>query len=157
MNYWAIAIPCIMYFASFGMHRVRSELTLLTSTDIAGVVIGIMNWTWDLKTRNDISVPGLGTPYFSISLSLNILLTLMIIVRLILHHKHLRQAVGVTTRASRLYKAILVLLIESCALYTLSFLPYILIFVFHNLYKSIFWPILNGTQVRAVLVTYSVI
>lgn len=131
LNYRAIAIPCLMYFTSF--------------------VTGIMYWVWGLKTRNGITVPGLEVLYFPIALSLNILLTFMIAIRLILHYRRLRQAMGVTTRANRLYKAIPVLLVESCTLYSITFLPYIFVFVFHSSDKGIFWPIINGTQVLGPL------
>ena len=55
-------------------------------------------------------------PYFSISLSLNVLLTLMIVIRLILHTRNIRAAMGIAG-SGRLSKAIVTMLIESCALY----------------------------------------
>lgn len=65
-----------------------------------------------------------GIPYLSILVSLNILLTLMIAVRLILHSKNTRNAMGV--EASRPYKAIVTMLIESCALYAVTSLLFII-------------------------------
>ena len=58
-------------------------------------------------------------PYFSISLSLNTLLTIMIVVRLILHARNTRVALGVTG-ISGLCRAIVVMLVESCALYAVN-------------------------------------
>jgi len=59
-------------------------------------------------------------PYILISLSLNILLTLMIIVRLILHSRNVRAATGSPVGISGLYKTIATMLIESSALFAVS-------------------------------------
>ena len=53
-------------------------------------------------------------PYFSISLSLNILLTLIIVIRLALHARNVRTALG-GTGSGGLCKAIVTMFIESCA------------------------------------------
>ena len=58
-------------------------------------------------------------PWFTISLSLNILLTLMIVVRLILHTRSCRTALGITGIGG-LCKAIITMLVESCALYAVG-------------------------------------
>ena len=58
-------------------------------------------------------------PYLSISLSLNTLLTLMIVTRLILYTRNTRNALGITGIGG-LCKTIVVMLIESCALYAVS-------------------------------------
>ena len=90
-------------------------------------------------------------PYFLISLLLNILLTLMIIVRLALHHRQIQNAMG--TRASgRLYTTIITILVESCALYAFTFLLLIVMW-FPTWGSRTFWSIVNETQVRAVLLS----
>ena len=53
-----------------------------------------------------------GLPYFSISLSLNVLLTLMIVIRLMLHARDIRASMG-GTGIGGLYKVIVTMLIES--------------------------------------------
>lgn len=63
--------------------------------------------------------------YFIISLLLDVFLTLTIVTRLVLHNRNIRSAMGATVEASRLYKSIISILIESCALYAGSFLAYI--------------------------------
>ena len=60
-----------------------------------------------------------GLPYFSISLSLNVLLTLMIVVRLILHTRSIRTSTG-KGGINGLYMVIVTMLIESSALYGVS-------------------------------------
>ena len=60
-----------------------------------------------------------GVPYYSVSVALNVLLTLMIVIRLILHTKNTRTALGVAG-IGRLCKVIVTMLIESCAIYAVS-------------------------------------
>ena len=86
-----------------------------------------------------------GTPYLSISISLNILLTLMIVTRLVLHTRNNRAALGASGGIGGLYKAIVTVLIESCALYAVSSL---LIVAPKTSVVEAFLPILYETQVR---------
>ena len=65
-------------------------------------------------------LPRFGVVYLSISVSLNVLLTLMIVVRLVLHGRNLRAATGSPAGIGGLYKAISTTLIESCALFAVS-------------------------------------
>jgi len=89
-------------------------------------------------------------PSLSISLSLNVLLTFMIIVRLVLHSRDIRAILGAPLgRMSGLYKAIITMLIESCALFAVSSLLVIGMLVTGNHALSIFMPILAETQVCA--------
>ena len=59
-------------------------------------------------------------PYFSISFALNILLTLMIVIRLFLLHRRIRNAINAPVRVHGLYRVIVTSLIESCALYSVT-------------------------------------
>lgn len=85
----------------------------------------------------------LGLSFFSISVSLNVILTLMIIIRLSLHSRNVRKATG----ASGLYSALVTVLVESCALYALSFLLFIGPWGAGSLVQSVFFPTLIETQV----------
>ena len=87
-------------------------------------------------------------PYLSISLSLNILLTLMIAIRLILHARNTRAALGIT-KIGGLCKAIVVMLVESCALYAVSSLLFIGPWGAGNNVANFFSALLGYTQVRA--------
>ena len=87
-----------------------------------------------------------GLPYFSISLSLNILLTLLIAIRLIVHAMNTRNAVGITG-AGGMCKAIVTMLVESCALYAVSSL--LVLGPQSSAVRDIFIPTLSETQVRA--------
>ena len=94
-----------------------------------------------------------GLAYLSISFSLNVLLTLMIIIRIVLHVRNTRAAVGISGIGG-LSKAIVTMLIESCALYAVSTLLVLGSLGADNGGSPItnfFLPILTQTQVRVSL------
>ena len=106
-----------------------------------GIVFVYQNVIPDLNTT-----PWSGVPYYTISLSFNIILTLMIVIRLILQARDTRTALGMT-RISGLYKAVVTMLIESCVLYALSSLLVIGPWGANSPITNFFLPILNQTQV----------
>ena len=94
-----------------------------------------------------------GLAYLSISFSLNVLLTLMIIIRIALHVRNTRAAVGINGIGG-LSKAIVTMLVESCALYAVSTLLVLGSLGADNGGSPItnfFLPILTQTQVRVSL------
>ena len=93
----------------------------------------------------------IGIPYFSITISLNVILTLMIVGRLILHGRNFRDAMGTPARASGLYKAVITILIESSAIYAVTSLLFIGPWIAKNRASDIFLPILAEVQVRSFL------
>ena len=106
-------------------------------------------------------IPRFGIPYLLISVSLNVLLTLMIVIRLILHGGNTRTATGSAAGISGLCKAVSTMLIESCALFAVSSLAVVVALVRARYYKNqdnsspglyvleVLFPILAETQVRA--------
>ena len=91
-----------------------------------------------------------GASYFSVSFTLNILLTLMIIARLVLHSRNIRSATRTQTGAGGgVYKAIITMFVESSALNAAGFLPVIGLWVVDSSAINTFFPIIAGTQVRA--------
>jgi len=105
--------------------------------------------------------PQFGTPYLLISVSLNILLTLMIVVRLVLHGRQIRAAAGSAVGISGLYKTISTMLVESCALFAVNSLVVVgALIAYGNSWNpsiyfpgsytvDIFFPIVAETQVGA--------
>ena len=89
-------------------------------------------------------------PCLSISLSLNVLLTFMIVVRIALHTKNTRAALGLAGIGG-LCNAVITMLIESCALCAVSLLPVIGSWVARSSVVNFFMCILPQTQVRAFL------
>ena len=109
-----------------------------------GIVFNLQNAVPDLSVT-----PWSGIPYYTISLSLNILLTLMIVIRLILQARDTRIALGMTGIGG-LCTAIVTMLTESCVLYAVSSLLVIGPWGADNPITNAFLPILNQAQVRAV-------
>jgi len=115
------------------------------------------NW---YETSTGLGLPKFSVPYLSISVSLNILLTLMIVIRLVLHGRKIRTATGSLAGISRLYKSISAMLIESCALFSMASLLVVgplAVYIYSsttNIYLiggfivEIFYPILAEIQVR---------
>ena len=89
-----------------------------------------------------------GIPYLSISIALNILLTLMIIVRLVLYTKNTRTALGFAGIGG-LCIAMVTMLVESCALYAMSSLLVLVPWAIGSHIESTFLAVLTQTQVRA--------
>ena len=120
-----------------------------TLTNTTDVVTGIMNLyqqltLWDLGAN-------FGVSYLSISLSLNVTLTLMIVARLALHKRNLQEALGTSNESSGLYTAIFAMLIESCTLYAITFLLYIVPWALDNPIATIFSSFLGAIQVCVVI------
>jgi hypothetical protein len=97
----------------------------------------------------------LGLSFYAISVSLNVLLTLMIVIRLVLHNRNIRSAMGTSHKPGGLYNAVVTMLIESCAIYAVTYLLYIGPWSTKNSAQLIFSPILTVAQVRAVFLLYS--
>lgn len=94
-----------------------------------------------------------GLPYFSISVSLNILLSLMIIIRLVLHNINIRNIMGAPAKTSGLYQAInaiVIMLVESSALYAVTSLLFIGPWSVRSYVGDIFLPILAEIQVGTI-------
>ena len=89
-----------------------------------------------------------GAPYFSVSFSLNVLLTSMIIIRLTLHKRNVRDAMGAAAGAGGLYKAIITVLVESSALWVVCFILYVGPWAAKSFVQYIFLQVFAQIQVR---------
>lgn len=134
MSYWIIAFPCLMFLATIGL----------------GIAFIFRLATQDI-TSPDNYMQSVGVPYYTISVALNVVLTLMIVTRLILHSRSVRSAMGSPARTGGLYKAIVTMLVESCALYAVTYLLFIVPWAMVNSVANIFFPVLAETQVIAPL------
>ena len=148
MNYWAITVPFVIYLASLGTcsnsPQPKPALTVSNYDTATGIAIvyaetlphsGVRNW---------------GDAYCSIALSLNALLTLMLITRLVLHSKNIRRAMGYQDGASGLYKATITTLIESGALYAASFVLLVGPWASGSVVQYITFQITPEIQVRTI-------
>ena len=151
MNYWAVAIPFVIYLASWGTcsnsPRPKAALTVSdydSATGIAAIYADALSYS------GLITFPYWNNAYYSIALSLNALLTLMLITRLVLHSKNIRRAMGDQDGASGLYKAIITMLVESGALHAASFVLFVGPSASGSIVQLATFPILPEIQVRTV-------
>lgn len=130
MNGWILAFPCLMYLS-----------TLATGTGFI-----YFQATRPFSTIENFAGPNFGAPFYTISFALNILLTLMIVTRIMLHSRNIRKVTGTV---GGLYKAIVTMLVESAALYTVAFVLFIGSWSVNSPVQLIFFPILAEIQVIA--------
>ena len=154
MNHWAMAFPYLMYLASVGTCSSPPNAggdTLINTTD---VVLGIANIYYSSALRFQ-NVTGLNivTSYNSICLALNVLLTLMIVVRLIVHIRNVRKATETLDGSSGLHTAtaaVVTMLIESYALYAGILLAYTIPYAVNNNVTTVFSGVICPVQVCVV-------
>ncbi|EPQ58308.1 hypothetical protein GLOTRDRAFT_72606, partial [Gloeophyllum trabeum ATCC 11539] len=127
-----IAIPCLMWMASFAMGTI-----LLTQVSRPGLSL------WSTSSIN------FALTYFSISLSLNILVTLFILVRLLLHRREMCKSLG--EAYGKYYVAIAAILVESAALYAACSILFLVPYVLNHPLQFIFMQILSQVQIIAPL------
>ena len=115
-------------------------------TDVGDIAFGILAIR---PTEEWVKISPWSTlPYISISLSLNVLLTFMIVVQLVLYGRDVRDATGSLDGFGGLYVAIATMLIESSALFAVSSLVVIGTWAVNSTAANAFTPILAQTQVR---------
>lgn len=133
-NYWIVAFPCLMYLGSLstGIALLYYQATEPETSVWSSVAIAF------------------NFPYYAIALSLNVLLTTMIVIRLILHRRKLIDAMGARAGTGGVFKAIITMLVESCALYAASSLLFLGPWGGGSAASNIFFPILGETQVIAL-------
>ena len=101
----------------------RLHLAATLWANVVYTVTGIMCVYKTAQPNDNIWTTGAinpGLPYLLLSLPLNILITLMIVIRLILHSRRTRNATGSLASIGKLYRTVATMLIESSALYSLS-------------------------------------
>ena len=91
----------------------------------------------------------IGIPY-SISVSLNVFLTVMIIARLVLLTRGLQKAMNAPFRICGLYRTVITVVSESSAIYAVTFLLFIGTWAADNPAEYFFFPVLAQAQVRTV-------
>jgi hypothetical protein len=150
MNHWVMAFPYLMYLATVGTCSSPPQADGDTLINTTGVAVGISNvyerlgMNWETARTANFS-----TSYYSISLALNVTLTSMIIIRVILHRRVLRRALGASDGFSGLYTAIAIMIIESYALYAVALLSYTVAWAINSWVTGIFSRALGAIQVRS--------
>jgi len=149
MNLWVVAFPFLMYLGSVGTYLSSLRMLVTLKTSVGDIAIGILAIR---PTEKWVKISPWSTlPYISISLSLNVLLTFMIVARLVMYARNVRAATGSLAGFGGLYVAIATMLIESSALFAVSSLVVIGTWATNSTAANAFTPILAETQVRTFL------
>jgi len=151
MNHWVIAFPCLLYLGSMGTYLSASQVVVVLRVHIDNIVMGILAICLPIIEDRGLADVWPTLPYLSISLSLNVILTLMIVIRLVLHGKNFRAATGSSGGIGGLYKTIATMLVESSALFAVSSLLVIGSLAARSSLLGLFIPILFQTQVCTFL------
>ena len=134
-----VDIPCFHRYVLF------RELIATLSANVTDTVTGIL-WSYHGAGQGPESLGIYIKAYISICVSLNVLITLMIIMRLALHSRNIRNAIGASPGLGGLYTAVITMLVESSALNAVGYLLYI---VSNSPHKFFFTPPLGEIQVGA--------
>ena len=113
-------LPLWVYILPF--HKLATILRTNYPINVGiGIVTLYFQRNWDMvDSGNGLGLSEFSVPYISISVSLNVLLTLMIVIRLALHGRNIRTAPRSLAGISELYKAASTMFIESCALFSMN-------------------------------------
>jgi hypothetical protein len=126
--------------------------------DVTGTAMGSA-WVHVVATEPNtlhLSAPlrNIYVSYFVISFSLNVLLTLMIVVQLFRFIRRINGAMGARNALTQLHKAIITMLVESFAIYAVNYLLLIALFGVGNSFMNIFSLVLAETQVCATVSSF---
>ena len=150
-----MAFPYLMYLASVGMSSSSPQAGGDMLTNIIDAVLGtayiylVSVPIW----RTSVIALNIATSYYSICLSLNIILTLMIVVRLMVHIRDVRKATGALNGSTSLHTAaatVVTMVIESYALYAITILPWVVTWAVESWVVTLFSGAVGSIQVRNV-------
>ncbi|KAF8582008.1 hypothetical protein K439DRAFT_1647725 [Ramaria rubella] len=131
-RYWAIAFPALLLLGSF----------------ICGTLLLVQTATPNVGFWSKISV-NLAIPSYSFSISLNIIVTLLIVIRLLMYRQNLKAVLG--SEYTKDYASISAMLIESAALTTGSFLIFLILYARGNPVSNVFQGLAFYCQITASL------
>ena len=137
-----------MYLGSMGMYLSSPRTLVALKANADDIAMGVLSMC-PTEERMTIGVWS-SLAYLSISLSLNVLLTLMIVVRLVMRGGNICAATGSPAGIGGLYKSIATMLIESSALFAVNSLLAIILWALKDPVVNVFTRTLAETQVRAL-------
>ena len=154
MNHWVMAFPYLMYLASVGTCSSSPPAGGDVLTDTTDVVLGIARIFYGSRMSHyTVTETNIDTSYNTICLSLNILLTLMIVIRLMVHIRNIRNATGASDGSGGLHAAattVVMMLIESYALYAGVLPAYTIPYALDSWVATLFSGLIGTAQVRVV-------
>lgn len=95
-----------------------------------------------------------GIPYYTLSAALNVLITIMITTRLLLYRRALLKTFGNQRALGIPYATITSMLVESCVLYAVSSILFLVPYGIKNPISNVFIPILIQVQVPVLIILY---
>jgi len=131
-NYLVVAFPVLMFLAS-------TALSIITVFQTAQPGASL----WTKVTVN------FALPYWSLSISLNIIVTLLIAGRLLVVRKALREALG--AEHAKKYTSAIAMLIESAALYSITSIVFIITYARNSYVQNLVLPVLCSVMPTAPL------
>lgn len=143
---WLILLlPALLYLAAISGYNLRIFAPLsdaaFTGTGIALIIQGT------LPLLSVFNLIKLTLANFSITASLNMLITALIAIRLVLHSISMRRTMGTDEASVRLYTSVWTILVESSSLFALFSLMFIVTYAIDHPASKMFLPILGQVQV----------
>ncbi|KAJ7495956.1 hypothetical protein B0H11DRAFT_878155 [Mycena galericulata] len=145
INIWR----CFVIHQASGVSGIAAiSLPMLMS--LSSLVLGCL-WLKQVGTVSaspwDTSGVNYTTPYFATSLALNILVTILIVVRLMLYRHRINQAMGTNHGAQ--YTSLAAMIIESAAIYSIFSLLFLIPFVIGHPLSQLFIQALSPVQIMS--------
>lgn len=128
-TYSVLILPCLIYLGS-----VACAIALLVFAANPGAMY------------SSHTVQVFGTANWTLSLSLNVIVTVLIAGRLIYYRTRLREVLG--PNHGKVYTTILAITVESAALYAIFELMALVAFLTNSPTENVFFPMLGNVQVR---------
>lgn len=145
-----IAFPVLMYMASVGTSFQKKYPLTKTHdsiTQATGIIVLYQAARPDATLWTHLAV-NFGLPYFVITISLNVIISTIIAIRLFIYRYRMREAFPGDSSSSAPYASIAGLLIESSALYAIASILFIAPYAVGSHLSFVFLPILVQVQVR---------
>ncbi|KAJ6464366.1 hypothetical protein C8R45DRAFT_1023829 [Mycena sanguinolenta] len=140
MNFAIVALPILMYLSSIA---IGVMILFQSSRPNANL--------WTKTTVN------FGLPYYSLAAGLNVLITSMITTRLLLYRRSLRNTLGTEQAMSLPFTSIASILVESCVLYAVTSILFLVPYGLKSDVSNVFIPILIQVQfLGPLLIIYRV-
>ncbi|KZP13543.1 hypothetical protein FIBSPDRAFT_753223 [Athelia psychrophila] len=133
---WSFTYPMLILPGSMYVGSIITSICLLVSIERTGGF-------WGKEAVK------FGIAYWTLSISLNIIITVLIVARLILRRKRMRSALG--DEHGHMYTSISAMLIESAALYSVWGLVFLITYAKNSAFNNILLPALGQVQAIATM------
>jgi len=149
---------CIVIYSVFSQWYQVAPILSVPAVAYLGSIATVILYAWVTISPTGLYSPAadhMGLVYFSVSLSLNILLTLMIATRLFLHRRKTRAVLG--DKATAHYASVMSIFIESGALYGVLSLVLLIAYALQSPVEDVFIALVPSVQaISSYLIIYRV-